>query len=79
MAEDSPINSHFKDCLFALPADYTNHHNKHAHYFLHDQLDWCSAAAICFVNFCAVFLRSLLSERFRYVCLCPVYGPIHMR
>ncbi len=39
------------------------------------------AAAICFIHFCAVFLRSHPSERFRYVCprSRPVYRRIHMR
>ncbi len=36
MAEDALINSHFKDCIFALLADYPNNHNKRAHYFHHN-------------------------------------------
>ncbi len=39
MAEDALINSHFKDCIFALLADYPNNHNKRAHYFP-SQLVW---------------------------------------
>ncbi len=32
MAEDALINSHFKDCIFTLPTDYPNNHNKRAHF-----------------------------------------------
>ncbi len=81
MDEDALINLNFKDCLFVVSVDYPYNHKQ----FCCNQFDWArlhlfkmarfwtvlkslsQAAANRFI--CVLFLRSLPSERFQFVCL----------